>query len=63
MTALNNFMRAPRLFSDIETQLKKFDQLTDVFETKEKYNTDLIKCIETEISPGIESKIIAKVKL
>ena len=41
----------------------RFETLSDIFEIKEKYQTDIIKCIETEIYPSIENKLMAKVKL
>jgi len=41
----------------------RFEALSDIFEIKEKYQTDITKCIETEIYPSIETKLMAKVKL
>lgn len=41
----------------------RFETLSDIFEIKEKYQTDITKCIETEIYPSIENKLMAKVKL
>lgn len=53
----------PNIEEKIKKSEEKFSVLSDIFEIKEKYKTDITKCIETEIYPSIETKLMSKVKL
>ena len=44
----------------MEDLVEKIGKLQDLIDIKDKHKTDIAKCIETEIFPHIEVKIMKK---
>jgi hypothetical protein len=54
--ALNDKIKEiPNIEAKLINFSSKFEALSDIFAIKEKYQTDITKCIETEIYPSIEN--------